>query len=324
MEEYRYEDAGIESASAEQLNNEETITPEPSVRTMRRAVNHIFFWLLLYNVLTLILALVIGEVFDCHDEFLLSIITTVAGTALIYLCTFKKWPVRPFARGTKKMTLEDFAIVFGAFGLTQIITLCVNIITTAMGIEGTSIDLGEVTLTLVIYAVITGPLVEELIYRGFTIGNGRPVIGKIPAIIIAAFAFGLMHGNLSQFVIGCLGGLVLGFIFAEYSIWWALLIHMINNGIGVVTMLFPQEAADLVTMVFYVIYGVFAVYAIFRIVKRKDEVKEWFADENNNGPEGVTRSILTSPWFIVFTVLYIAIIVLMMVFPELSMIPAEM
>ncbi|GEM_PF-6048930 len=297
--------------------SEASAVTAPSVKALRRSVNHIFFWLLLYNLFTYVAAGLLDLIFEGVDVYTLTMITTVSGTALVYLCTFRRWPARPFLKSRKRMTGKDFATVLGVFGISQIITLAVGIITDSMGIEGTSLELGEMTLSLAVYAALLGPFVEEMMFRGFAIGSGRN-LGRIPSIVLASAAFGLMHGNLIQLVIGFIGGLVLGFVFSEYSIWWALLIHIINNSLGIVSELVPAEISDLVTAGFYLIYALFAVYAVIQIIKRRDEVKAWFEDKDNHGPAGVTRSILTSPWFIIFAVLYLAIIVFFMVFPEFA------
>jgi len=293
---------------------------KPKEITMRRAVNHTFKWLFVYNLLMMIVSGFVST--PLSDAGFSMGIATILCTGFVYLCTTKRWKLNPFAKTQKKMTLKDFCTVFGAFTLTQIITLGVNLITDAMGVQGTSISIGAMTVPLAIHVCIVGPFVEEMMYRGFTVGSIRRK-GLIPAIVLSSLAFGLMHANLSQLVVGTLAGLVLGFVFSEYSIWWALVIHVINNTLGMVMSLIPQEQTMVAVIIVYGIFAVFAVYAVIQVIRRKDEVKEWFARPENRMQKGDIKGILTSVWFWLFAILYLGIAIGLMLFPQYaSLIPA--
>lgn len=84
------------------------------------------------------------------------------------------------------------------------------------------------TFSMFLYVGVFAPVFEELIFRGFIMQSLKP-FGKKFAILGAAILFGLFHGNLFQSPYALLVGLVLGYAAMEYSIFWAMLLHMINN-----------------------------------------------------------------------------------------------
>lgn len=84
------------------------------------------------------------------------------------------------------------------------------------------------TFSMFLYASILAPVWEELLFRGYILRALHPY-GKRFAVLGSAVLFGLFHGNLLQTPYAVLMGLVLGYVTVEYSIHWAILIHMFNN-----------------------------------------------------------------------------------------------
>ena len=84
------------------------------------------------------------------------------------------------------------------------------------------------TFSMFLYASILAPVWEELLFRGYILRTLRPY-GKRFAILSSAVLFGLFHGNLLQTPYALLMGLVLGYVTVEYSIHWAVLLHLFNN-----------------------------------------------------------------------------------------------
>ena len=85
--------------------------------------------------------------------------------------------------------------------------------------------------TLIVLAVIMAPLFEEIVFRGII---QKGLINKgmkpMPAIIIAAVIFGLVHGNPWQFVGAVLLGCVLGVVYQKTkSLLMPILLHAFNN-----------------------------------------------------------------------------------------------
>ena len=144
--------------------------------------------------------------------------------------------------------------------------------------------------------------------------------GKMLAVTLSALAFGLMHFNVCQFIVGTLTGLVFGYIFIEYSIWWTILFHVINNFVLSVlpSTIFQNVPMETIDTVEYGIMGVFAVIGIVLLIKRKDEIKAWFKDPANRSEKGTVREALKSFWFWVFVIIYVGIMVLLVLFPDVA------
>ena len=73
-----------------------------------------------------------------------------------------------------------------------------------------------------------GPIAEEIVYRGFVMNILKPY-GKHFAIVCSAIIFGIMHANIHQIFFAILVGLVLGYVAMEYSLKWAVALHIFNN-----------------------------------------------------------------------------------------------
>lgn len=81
------------------------------------------------------------------------------------------------------------------------------------------------------YACVIAPAVEELIFRGFVLGNLKDY-GTRTAIFASAIIFAIMHGNFSQMPNAFWAGVVLGTV-AVYTrgLIAPVLIHMVYNAI---------------------------------------------------------------------------------------------
>ncbi len=90
---------------------------------------------------------------------------------------------------------------------------------------------------------VAAPLIEEFLLRGVMMRGMLRHTTPIQAIHHSAFFFALIHMNLSQALGAFVMGLFIGWIYYKTgSLWFAILIHFINNGLGVVfTMAFPDN-----------------------------------------------------------------------------------
>ena len=151
---------------------------------------------------------------------------------------------------------------------------------------------------LLLYSCIAAPAVEEIVYRGFILKGLLPA-GRNFAIIVSAVLFGLMHGDISQTLFTFLMGLLLGFVAAEYSIWWAVFIHFFNNGIlsfilGLIWIRLPGACAYMVIISLYVIAGAFT--ACYAAVHSKS-IARYLSDGGGIAGKGI---MLLNFWFIIF------------------------
>ena len=164
------------------------------------------------------------------------IVATAIG--LLILLLWKKprfWKNEIFAQG-KPMAFRDFLCILCFFlsgqAVYQSITTSVELFLNSFGftmMEGmAAMQVDMDVFTLFFYVGILAPIAEEIIFRGFIQRSLMPY-GKKLAIVGSAFLFGIFHGNLLQSPYAFLVGLVLGYVAAEYSILWAMVLHMVNN-----------------------------------------------------------------------------------------------
>ena len=123
-------------------------------------------------------------------------------------------------------------------------------------------DEGTLSIPLILYTVLLGPICEELTFRGLTFGYARRFTSFLPANIIQALLFGLLHGNMLQGTMAFCFGLVLGYIYEEtQSITLLCILHMIFHTIGVFGGLLIYQANGPVTFFVCFLGGMIATYA---------------------------------------------------------------
>lgn len=98
---------------------------------------------------------------------------------------------------------------------------------------------------------VLAPLVEEMVFRGALL---RTLLGMVSkknhwvAIMVSAFVFGLVHGNMAQFVNAMIMGLMLGWMYYRTrSIVPGILLHWVNNTLAfVLCNILPQSDGKLI------------------------------------------------------------------------------
>ncbi len=79
------------------------------------------------------------------------------------------------------------------------------------------------------------PIAEELLYRGVVLRRLRMMFGVVPAVVLSALIFGVMHANLVQFLYAGILGLLLGLLFQTTNKLYApILGHIAANVAAVV------------------------------------------------------------------------------------------
>lgn len=129
--------------------------------------------------------------------------------------------------------------------------------------------------------VIAAPIFEELIFRGYILNSIKAKMGVIPAIVLSAAIFGIIHFIPQQVVNGFLMGLILGYIYVRTgSLWVVMLMHAINNGVAYLQMqlgaeslreMIPNNTLYWIIYVVFVVIAVIATYMIIKTLKKIDE-----------------------------------------------------
>lgn len=94
----------------------------------------------------------------------------------------------------------------------------------------------SITPVVILYAVIVGPLSEEVIFRGMVLRIGTSRMNFLSANIIQALLFGMFHMNLVQGLYAFVVGLFLGFVVQKcHSLKASYIFHLVFNFMGVFT-----------------------------------------------------------------------------------------
>lgn len=90
---------------------------------------------------------------------------------------------------------------------------------------------------------VAAPLIEEFLLRGIMLRGMLKHTSPVNAIHYSAFFFALIHMNLSQAVGAFIIGLFIGWIYYKTgSLWMAILVHFLNNGLSILfTLAFPHD-----------------------------------------------------------------------------------
>lgn len=213
-----------------------------------------------------------------------------AAVGLLILLIWKKprfWKEEIWAKGRPMKVSTFFGILsvfLGAQLVSQLIMIGLELLlnlfglSAAAGVEALSIDPDNFSLFL--YASLLAPVTEEILFRGLIQRSLMP-FGKRFAIFCSAFTFGLFHGNLIQTPYAFAVGLVLGYVAAEYSIGWAMLLHMINNlliadSLNRLTAGLPENVA---AVVIWSVLLFFAVAGTVVLISKRKQIRQWREQE---------------------------------------------
>ena len=156
------------------------------------------------------------------------------------------------------------------------------------------------SLSMFLYVSLAAPVFEEILFRGLILRALQPY-GKKFAIFTSAYLFGMFHGNIVQSSYAFAVGLVLGYVAVEYSMGWAMVLHMGNNLIlgdtlWRITRFLPVMVQEWIFLA--VIWGCTIAAILVMIVKRKDLIAYVKADRMH---PWCLKSFFSSPSVIVFT-----------------------
>lgn len=160
--------------------------------------------------------------------------------------------------------------------------------------ESSSLIYSAPIVVQVLVTSVAAPLVEELLFRGIVYKRLRIIMNITPAMIISAALFGLVHGNMVQFVYAFLIGLIFAFVYEKFkTIWAPIILHASANMLSVIiTFLSGGESTESSdgTIGMYMLFAVIElavtfllVWLIDRKVNRKPLNPE--STETNNSQE---------------------------------------
>ncbi len=168
----------------------------------------------------------------------------------------------------------------------------------------------DMTPDMILYTVIVGPFMEELMFRGMLLKRAR-VFGDRTAVVFTAVMFGLMHGNLAQFLYAVGIGLIFGYVAVKTNgIRYTVLMHMLVNSYSVVLVLleevFMAVGGELLIGVFAMgVFGVMIGLIIAAIAILRRYGRHWYLQlTHHNGVWTPDRLfVYLNPGFFVYLLL---------------------
>ncbi|MBP5312326.1 MAG: CPBP family intramembrane metalloprotease [Clostridia bacterium] len=130
--------------------------------------------------------------------------------------------------------------------------------------------MGPVSLPLHIYAVLGAPVLEELACRKLLLDRLHKY-GQLPAAVVSALLFGLLHGNSGQFFLATFLGFVFAIVYLKTgNVLYTMALHAIINFTATVPSILYWFGIDVSRFLYLVFMPVmFAVGIILAVVKRK-------------------------------------------------------
>ena len=220
--------------------------------------------------------------------------------------------------GAPKKPFKSLLLIFIAFGGCMGANFVVSWVSSLFSSAGidfgyTSFDNPEGIADIIILFIsiaIVPPLIEEFSMRGVLMSSMQRY-GNIFAIFASAFIFGLFHGNFMQIPFAFVCGLFFGYItIATNSLWPAIIVHAMNNGMSCVSIVLTKYFDENVANIFYYAISIGGVaisiiaLIIYLIAYRKDFVLKKPSKIPNFSSAKKFRKFMSSPGMIIATILY--------------------
>ena len=107
------------------------------------------------------------------------------------------------------------------------------------GYQETIDSLLKSPVTSLLQVCILAPFIEEVLMRGFVLGGLYNTYGMIPALLVSAFLFAILHFNLVQTLSAFICGLVLGILYIKTnSLFCCIIAHSGYNLISYASMIY--------------------------------------------------------------------------------------
>lgn len=213
------------------------------------------------------------------------------------------WMGKPrllLARRRPMTFLRLMGIVAVLFSVQLVSVVMANLVGYAKLMLG-AVDRGP---GMYLYVCLLAPILEELLFRGMLLRCAEP-FGKRFAIFATAAVFGIYHCSLTQspfaFALGC----VLGYVAVEYSLIWAMILHIFNN--LVISDWLPRLSesllGELADLLVWGTVAVFSVAALVVLICRQDAIAGYL--RRNKGPAGGWKGVACAPgmWALALTLL---------------------
>ena len=218
---------------------------------------------------------------------------------------------KKYFKVNKKLNITDivtyFALIYG-------INIFLNLISSAINIEGQKFIVQRPIYTDIIYAICIAPVLEEIVFRGVLMTYLKKY-GIKTAIIISSLFFGISHYNIYMVIPAFFIGIVLACVAYKYSLKYSVLLHILMNIVAnmpkIIFVLRGQK--DMISIFGTISMLLFVLCLIFFIIglKRKNYEKVFLAFKLNNEDRKNTENFLKNNMLYVLIIFVIVIISLL-------------
>ena len=189
---------------------------------------------------------------------------------------------KKYCKVNKKLNITDivtyFALIYG-------INFFLNLISSAINIEGQKFIVQRPIYTDIIYAICIAPVLEEIVFRGVLMTYLKKY-GIQTAIIVSSLFFGISHYNIYMIIPAFFIGIVLAYVSYKYSIKYSILLHILLNIVAnmskiVFVLKGPKEIFPLLGIIFISLFVLCLIFFIIGL-KRKNYQDVFLAFKLNN------------------------------------------
>lgn len=189
---------------------------------------------------------------------------------------------KKYFKVNKKLNITDsvtyFALIYG-------INIFLNLILSAINIEGQKFIVQRPIYTDIIYAICIAPVLEEIVFRGVLMTYLKKY-GIQTAIIVSSLFFGISHYNIYMIIPAFFIGVVLAYVSCKYSIKYSILLHiLLNIAANMSKIVFvlkgPKEIFPLLGIIFISLFVLCLIFFIIGL-KRKNYQDVFLAFKLNN------------------------------------------
>lgn len=166
-------------------------------------------------------------------------------------------------------------------------------------------------MIFLIYVCLLGPILEEIIFRGFILRSMQKY-GNLTAIIVSSVLFSMFHLNLVQFVNPVLVGILLAFIaIKSESIFPSMAAHIFNNTMNFIIVAIQLLNIPILQSLSGIIYFTAGIIALTLFIMKygKDFVEAIKEDKTILKTYEKVIISFSGAWSIAYIVFYIIFIV---------------
>lgn len=185
--------------------------------------------------------------------------------------------------GKAKFTAWVLLGMGGAMLANLLVSWLITFTKEVLGYELTQNDYGTasdpLSLFVMFFAIAVTPAIfEEFAFRCCALGALKK-FGKGFAVFSVSIIFGLIHGNVIQFVFAFFVGLILAYITVQTdNVLIAMVIHGINNGRSVindmVVAMANEDIANKVSSVLFIVFLVLGIISLIYLLIKKSFKRE--------------------------------------------------